>query len=543
MAFVMSLSNEEVELSESESEENHDLSLVTAKRFNCDDLYMSESEGSDYELALDGQSYLMDEVGLVESALFELSHEHHLQVQEDIRSQLSALETEFMTEQEKSASALARIEKYREARKELERKLDTQYQRKIAEALDNHLTAIQQDHELKSQIEERRIRSDAAHEEARRKERALQEERLRQERARARAEAEAKLRAEEAKMAALEAERRAAKEAVEKEAAEASKRMGTVALQQEAAKPQLNTDSSNTNLQPQGSGSDRTKKSQATGDVVRAAQSALTLEQGRLQKLKELEEANRTLIMSSNMDFANHERHIARLIRQIRGIKENVRVKASELVKILKNPSCPQSISVAAFAKKLQALNNISFSPCIPFKPDLGSEQLQLKAKDKVWHTTDHNCILIVVSHCESPDNAAFACGHVIVLVTSQVPQAMDLLLAEFHRACMYTVPKHIVYSKLVFESKEAYYKHIGHREDDGKIENVKDYLKRLESYMKLYGALVQTEVQGFQNIHGPKEGWAWLARSHGNEIGVLFCYMDAFYDPNTAQGNCNRHE
>ena len=57
-----------------------------------------------------------------------------------------------------------------------------------AEALDNHLTAIQRDHELKSQIEERRIRSDAAHEEAKRKERAFHEERLRQERARAEAE-------------------------------------------------------------------------------------------------------------------------------------------------------------------------------------------------------------------------------------------------------------------------------------------------------------------------------------------------------------------
>jgi nucleoporin GLE1 len=42
------------------------------------------------------------------------------------------------------------------------------------------------------------------------------------------------------------------------------------------------------------------------------------------------------------------------------------------------------------------------------------------------------------------------------------------------------------------FESKEAYYKDIRHREDGGKLESVTDYLKRLESYMKLYGALVQ---------------------------------------------------
>lgn len=52
-----------------------------------------------------------------------------------------------------------------------------------AEALDNHLTAVQRDHELRSQIEERKIRSDAAYEEAKRKEKALQEEKLRQEKA------------------------------------------------------------------------------------------------------------------------------------------------------------------------------------------------------------------------------------------------------------------------------------------------------------------------------------------------------------------------
>lgn len=42
------------------------------------------------------------------------------------------------------------------------------------------------------------------------------------------------------------------------------------------------------------------------------------------------------------------------------------------------------------------------------------------------------------------------------------------------------------------FESKEAYYKAIGYKERDGKIESIEDYLRRLESYMKLYGALIQ---------------------------------------------------
>ncbi|KAF3617708.1 putative spermidine synthase 1-like [Capsicum annuum] len=52
--------------------------------------------------------------------------------------------------------------------------------RNEVEALDDHLTTIQRDHKHRSQIEERRIRDDAAREEAKRKEQAIQEEKARQ---------------------------------------------------------------------------------------------------------------------------------------------------------------------------------------------------------------------------------------------------------------------------------------------------------------------------------------------------------------------------
>ncbi|EEF47610.1 Nucleoporin GLE1, putative [Ricinus communis] len=458
-AFVMRVSDDEVEDNDSEGddEKDHTQSLVVAKRFNYDDIHLCDSDDSDYENDLDSYSYLMEKVGLVESSLFELSQEHQLGVKEEIRNQISALEMELMRESEKSNSAFNRVEKYREARKESDRKFDTQYQRKIAEALDNHLTSIQRDHELKSQIEERKIRSDAAHEEARRKEKALQEERLRQERARA--EAEAKRKAEEAKMAALEAERKAAKEAAEKEAAEASKKQAATVSGEDVAGNRVHASSANWDVNSQGAVSNGTNKSQLAGSIIRAAESALSLEQKRLEKLRALEEQNRSLKLSSNMDFSSHERHVARLIKQIRGTKENVRAKSSELVKLCQNPSCPQSISIAAIAT-------------FPKK---------------------------VASQSELPDSAVFACAYVIVMVTSQVPHSMNLLLAEFHRGCIYTVPRHVTYSK------------------NGKIESTTDYLKRLECYMRLYGALVQTEVQGFQNSHGPNEGWAWLARFLNN--------------------------
>lgn len=468
-AFVIRVSDDELENdNERKGEEVHNGSLVAVKRFTCDALYLSESDDSDDDVALGGESFLMDEVGLADGALVELTHQHQLGVKEEIRNLISTLETQLISENEQSTSALAQVEKYRDMRREMDRKIDTVYQRKIAEALDNHLTAVQRDHELKSQIEERKIRSDAAYEEAKRKERALQEEKIRQEKVKAEAEMQAKLRAEEAKRAALEAEKRAAKEAAEREAAENSKRITAGVSQDGACGHQPDDSSVIAGAQSRGSRSDGTKKLQS---AVRATESALNIEQKRLQKLKELDEENQSLKLSSNEDFSGYEKDISRLIRQIRGLKDNVRTKASELVKIFNNPLCPQSISLATFSKK-------------------------------------------VVSRCETPDdNVAMSCGYVIVLVASQVPQVMDILLGEFHRACIYTVPKHIVYSEAAFESEEAYYKTIGYREEDGKIESLENYLSRLKSYMRLYAALIQTEIPGVQNAHGLKEGWAWLAR------------------------------
>ncbi|CAN6727070.1 unnamed protein product [Malus baccata var. baccata] len=437
--FVMRVREDEMDSTDDdEDEEVIDRNSVGAKRFNFDDLYLSDSDDSSDESSLEAQPYLMEKVEPGESSLFELSREHQFRVKEVIRNQISALEADLKTEKEKSISALVRVQKYREDRWEMERNLDTQNQRQIAEALDNHLNAIQRDLEIKSQIEERKIRNDAAYEEAKRKEKALQEEKLRQERAKAEAEAkrvEQAKRDEDAKRAALEAQSRAAKEAAEREASEISKKADSGAAQEETNRPQINA-----NLGPltaQSSG-----KLSAAGKI-KAAESALKLEQQRLKMLKQLEEENQALTLRSNQDFAKIERQISKLIRQITGTKDSVRQKADELFNIFNDARCPQSISIAAFAKK--------------------------------------------------------------------VPQVMDLILAELHRACIYTVPKH--YSQSAFQSQEAYYKAIGFKEDEGKIENVDNYLARLESYMKLYGALVQTEISRVENAHGLREGWAWMAR------------------------------
>lgn len=466
--FVMQVSDDDVE--DIDRDTKHEVSdhfLMGGKRFACDEIYLSDSDQSEEGLHIELQHDLMDKVGLVEGALSELARDHQLTIAEEMRDQLSALEAELMDESEKLASTLERVERNTEAQREMNRKFDMQYQRKIAEALDDHLTAVQRDHEHKSQIEERRIRDDAAREEAKRKEKALQEEKARQERIRAEAKVQARLEAEKVereKAAALEAERKA------KEAAAAAEKKSSESLT--TAPSEASKVSSDVTSQPGRLISDGQKHS--AGNTIRVTENAQKLEEKRLTIYNEIAAQNEALGLGSNKAYRKFEMEIARRIRTITGSKENVRVKAVELVKLISGSTCPQSISIAMFAQK-------------------------------------------VVSLCVNPtgsfNSAVYAYGRVIVHVTSKVPLAMDILIAELNKVCIYTVPKYIIYSEAAFQTKEAYYKAIGYAEEDGKIESTDSYVDRLSAYMKLYGALVQTEVEGCQNLHGLREGWAWIAR------------------------------
>ncbi|KAL5975069.1 hypothetical protein ACLOJK_031745 [Asimina triloba] len=479
-AFVFRVSDDEMENSGESDDDGCGRSLMAGKRFACDNLDLSDSNGSEDEIDLEAPAnHLMEKTGIEEGILIELERENQLHIKEEVRNRFYALEADLRNENERFTEVHSRVEKYIEEKREMDRRLDKQYQRKIAEVLENHLSAVQRDHQQISLIEERRIRTDA--EEAKRKENALLEEIARQEKARA--EAEAKLKAakaaEEMKKAALDAERKA-KEAAERLANESKK----IATAEEVRREVVDLNRDLHIKDPSGleGGNGQSKearfkahnKVKSTGINIRAAETVLRLEEKRLGKYKEVVEMNDRVRLGSNKDFRSHERHIARRVKQISGTLENLREKTNDLVKLVGDPVCPQSISVAAFAKQ-------------------------------------------VVSLCENPcvsiGATAFACARIMVIISSQVPVTMDLILSEFHKACIYTVPKYLRYSESAFETKETYFKAIGYQEKDGKIESTDSYLKRMEAYMMLYAALVQTEISGFRNLHGLEEGWAWLAR------------------------------
>jgi nucleoporin GLE1 len=67
----------------------------------------------------------------------------------------------------------------------------------------------------------------------------------------------------------------------------------------------------------------------------------------------------------------------------------------------------------------------------------------------------------------------------------------MDYLLAEFHRVCMYTVPKHLHALNAQVRNRD-YYRLIGYQEENGQLESTESYLTYVAAYVKLYAAMIQ---------------------------------------------------
>ncbi|WVZ74767.1 hypothetical protein U9M48_022904, partial [Paspalum notatum var. saurae] len=382
-AFVMRVDDED------DTDDEHDISdgvsqalVPKGARFSFNDLESSDSED---ELCQVAPYHLMEKRNLEKSILLELERVHHLKVQEEVRSKLAALEVCHQNEIQRTISAFARLQKYSESRKEIDRRLDVHFQRRIAEVLDKHLSMVQRDHEQKSQIAERRIKDDAALEEAKRQEQAIKDKKLRQERVRQEAEARQK---EAAKLAA-EA-RKTAFEAAQKEAAEKE------AADMEAAK-------------------------------LRDA----TASQSR----------------------QNSQNNVA----GIKVFADKYALEAESRRRALVHNQVPESIHLSKIISIVKSRNT----------------------KDKTF------------------GNLAFACGYVMLLVTNQVPEGMDYLLAEFNRVCIYTVPKHLHALNAQVRNRD-YYRLIGYQEENGQLESTESYLTYVVAYVKLYAAMIQ--------------GWKWLA-------------------------------
>lgn len=441
-------------------------SLATGTRFTCDDVFLSDSEGSDDEMHVESTlSQLMEKKSIEEGILFELESKHLFIAKEQLRGKLSDLELFQKKESEKTSFALHLIEKQAEARREMDSRLDKQYQRRIAEVLDDHLSILQKNHEQRSKIE-RRIIDAALLEEAKRTEKALVEERLLQEKVKTEAKARLNaLKQAEAHKAALEAERRAANVAAEIESARIRESASVDASKKEST--ELKGKENTKNIENFKKVDPITKR---LGVKVVSSEAALKAESNRLTIYNEVE-GNVNAFAQKDID--KHGRKLNKCIQQLGGTADSVRAKSHELVQLINDTTLPLPISIMIFAKKVVSVYEV-----------FGG------------------------SYNESP----FAYGLVILLVASQVPHVMDFILAEINKACIYTVPKHLQASNVDSQTNE-FWKMMGYREKDGgKIESTDEYMIRFNYYMQLFAALIQTEIDGFKNPYGLKEGWAWLA-------------------------------
>ncbi|VAH01148.1 unnamed protein product [Triticum turgidum subsp. durum] len=334
--------------------------------------------------------HLMEKRSLEKSILLVLELEHHLKIQEEVRSKLSSLELCHQNEIQRTISAFARLQKYAESRKEIDRRLDVQFQRKIAEVLDKHLSMVQRDHGQKSQIVERRIRDDAAVEEAKR-EQSMKEEKVNQERTRKEAEARQKA----AGKLAAEAQKAAYEGA-------AILRVETVSTSSQISQNSVSHATMVNNIGV---------KSELPGIKVFADSIALEAE---LRRRALHDQVSSNIYLSK--EYSQYGRQIGNSIGKLTPTTDSVKARASELIEALDGQDCPHPIACRLFADKIKGLDGDMMISIVKSR----------NTKDKTFGPL------------------AFACGYVMLLVTNQVPDAMDYLLAEFHKVCMYTVPKHL---------------------------------------------------------------------------------------------------
>ncbi|CAF2142249.1 BnaA02g23950D [Brassica napus] len=69
---------------------------------------------------------------------------HKTLIEEDVTNQVSVVEAEILHESAMLRYAIGRVEKYRDTREHVERRLDCQYRQEVAHALDIYLTSVQQ---------------------------------------------------------------------------------------------------------------------------------------------------------------------------------------------------------------------------------------------------------------------------------------------------------------------------------------------------------------------------------------------------------------
>ncbi|KAF9941815.1 hypothetical protein BGZ67_003905 [Mortierella alpina] len=105
----------------------------------------------------------------------------------------------------------------------------------------------------------------------------------------------------------------------------------------------------------------------------------------------------------------------------------------------------------------------------------------------------------------------AFPVAHVAVLLFTNHPRFLDVLMARFVKKCPYVIPKYFAHDQT--ESTEHYFKKLGYKHSDGGWEKEDKYNARQCAIFTLYCAILQTTAIQGQNAYPLSHGWTWMAR------------------------------
>ncbi|XP_057292176.1 mRNA export factor GLE1-like isoform X2 [Hydractinia symbiolongicarpus] len=118
-------------------------------------------------------------------------------------------------------------------------------------------------------------------------------------------------------------------------------------------------------------------------------------------------------------------------------------------------------------------------------------------------------------SQVSSSFKTAFPIAAFTVGVWTLFPDVGDLLLAHFFSKCPYLVPFYHPKSKNM--STVEYCKLVGYEVNGQEVESEDKYLKKMSGIVRLYAAILQTDVPsqlGNRNHpHGLQYGWTWFTR------------------------------
>ncbi|KAG0033100.1 hypothetical protein BGZ82_006254 [Podila clonocystis] len=105
----------------------------------------------------------------------------------------------------------------------------------------------------------------------------------------------------------------------------------------------------------------------------------------------------------------------------------------------------------------------------------------------------------------------AFPMAHVIVLLFTNHPKFLDVMMARFSKKCPYVMPMYI--AKDGSDTPELYMKKLGYARKDKGWESEAQYDARQCAIFSLYCAIMQTEPTVGRNIYSITHAWTWMAR------------------------------